>query len=339
MIKVNFTPKTDIEEYLSIEKSNHLYSYNYNLFLRLTEDNELKERFNPLEFFNLLYENIEIVKANKAKPHKVINHLLNLFTDKFVLIIFLKQLNIFFIFKNYIYKTGRVADNEIALFNKYFFEEIEKLEKEHLGELYKPNPMKYLYKFEYVRRELEHFHTKNEKINYLIEVITNVSQTLETIGANKNTPMVEKNFIKKCELEIQKLKDIEIIEPTKVIQDIPKEELIIAPLENYTSSQIVLIFYYFFKYNGFDPRNNVDIAPIAKFLHLITGRNYTTVQNSDFYKKLQYVPNFKSDKGLIKDLETIKLLFAKVELYEVVKLIDNEIDMARHQRKNKSKQI
>jgi len=334
MIKVNFTPKTDIEEYLKMDGNNHLYAYNYDLYTRLIEDAELKGRFNPLEFFNLLHENVEIVIANKAKPHKVIKHLLNLFTDKFVLIVFLRQLNIFFLFKNYIYKTEKVADNEIALFNKYLFEEVEKLEKEHLGKLYMPNPMKYLFKFEYIRRDLEYFPTNNEKINYLIRVKTNVSQILQTIGS-KSTPMVEKNFIEKCELEIQKIKDLEDLETNKVIKGTPEKELIITPLKNYTHNQIVLIFYYFFKYNGLEPYKNIDISPIAKFIHLITGCNYTTVQNSDFYKKLQNVPNTKSEKELIKDLETIKSLFAMVELNEVVKLIENEIDRAKHAKKNK----
>jgi hypothetical protein len=105
----------------------------------------------------------------------------------------------------------------------------------------------------------------------------------------------------------------------------------------YSNSQLVLIFYYFFKHNGLEPRVNIDIAPIAKFLHLVTGKEFTAVTNSDFYKKLQSVPNFKTDKTLIEDLQAIKPLFQKVQLNEIVKMIDNEIDLARNEMKQAKK--
>lgn len=96
-------------------------------------------------------------------------------------------------------------------------------------------------------------------------------------------------------------------------------------LNEYTNSQLVLIFYYFFKYLGIEPRKDVDIAPIAKFLHLITGKKFSNTQNSDTYKKLLKVPNHITDKNLKTDLIHIKKLFQKVELNEIVKMIDNEI--------------
>jgi hypothetical protein len=97
-------------------------------------------------------------------------------------------------------------------------------------------------------------------------------------------------------------------------------------LGEYSNSQLVLIFYYFFKYSGIEPRVNTDIAPIAKFLHLITGKEFSNTQSSDFYKKLLKAPNHISDKTLISDLNHIKPLFQRVELNEIVKMIDNEID-------------
>ena len=100
-------------------------------------------------------------------------------------------------------------------------------------------------------------------------------------------------------------------------------------LGEYSNSQLVLIFYYFFKYSGIEPRVNTDIAPIAKFLHLITGKEFSNIQSSDFYKKLSKAPNHVSDKSLIDDLNHIKPLFQKVELNEIVKMIDNEIDQCR----------
>lgn len=107
------------------------------------------------------------------------------------------------------------------------------------------------------------------------------------------------------------------------------EEKANVELESFTNSQVVLIFYFFFKYAGIEPRKDLDVAPIAKFIHLITGKNFTGTANSDVYKKLQKAPNFKTDKALIEDLKDIKSLFMKVELNEIVKMIDNEIDIAR----------
>ena len=100
-------------------------------------------------------------------------------------------------------------------------------------------------------------------------------------------------------------------------------------LGEYSNSQLVLIFYYFFKYSGIEPRVSTDIAPIAKFLHLITGKEFSNTQSSDFYKKLSKAPNHVCDKSLIDDLNHIKPLFQKVELNEIVKMIDNEIDQCR----------
>jgi len=133
------------------------------------------------------------------------------------------------------------------------------------------------------------------------------------------------NFERNCQFEIDKLKEFIALE-----KESPYTE---KKAKQHSNSQMVLIFYYFFKQCGIEPRLDVDIAPIAKFIHLITNKEFTKTQNSDFYKKLQRAPNFKSDKGLINDLESIKPLFEKVQLNEVVKLIEQEINVARSEIK------
>ncbi len=157
-----------------------------------------------------------------------------------------------------------------------------------------------------------------EKIKYLI--------TRKTEYEQQDSGILEfgTSFAQKCQLEINKLEALKKLEPKTIIPVRTKPQL-----GQYTNSQLVLIFYYFFKNNGLEPRKSIDIAPIAKFLHLVTGKEFKTVVSSDFYKKLQKVPNFKSDKELINDLEAIKPLFQKVQLTEIVKMIDNEIDLAR----------
>jgi hypothetical protein len=129
--------------------------------------------------------------------------------------------------------------------------------------------------------------------------------------------------------EIQKQRELE-----KIVLPIeqPKEK---TGLSSLTNNQIVLIFYYFFKFSKLEPRANTDISSIAKFVHLITGKNFTTIQNSDFYKRLMKAPNFKGDTELAKDLIIIRDLFEKVELKGIVQMIDNELVTTQNERKNK----
>ena len=156
--------------------------------------------------------------------------------------------------------------------------------------------------------------------------------------------VAEKSFdiIKKLVEEIQKeLFPEEDIKPADQLDDlsalnVDKENIdqnSIIQQQGYTNSQLTLIFYYFFKGNGMEVRKDINIAPVAKFMHLITGKEFTATTNSEFYKKLQKAPNFKSDKELIKDLEVIKPLFEGVQLNDIVKLIDDEIAIAKRENK------
>lgn len=103
-----------------------------------------------------------------------------------------------------------------------------------------------------------------------------------------------------------------------------------------TNSQQVLTVYYVLDCWGVRPRINADIADIARFMHLLTGRAYTCVDNSVFYKKLKRAPNFKKDQGLIKDLEVINKSLLALDLKEVSLKVDNELRVARQEAKYSS---
>jgi hypothetical protein len=103
--------------------------------------------------------------------------------------------------------------------------------------------------------------------------------------------------------------------------------------DGYTKSGVALIFYYFFTHFGIEPRKGIDIAPIAKFIHLVLGKELTKIQNSDFYKLLRKTPDFNKAAGLREDLINIKPLFEDVGLNEVVKLIDEEINRLDKEKK------
>jgi hypothetical protein len=101
------------------------------------------------------------------------------------------------------------------------------------------------------------------------------------------------------------------------------------PKQELTNSQLVLACYYVLLSWGIHPRGNIDMAPIARFMHLITGRPYKHVHSSEFYKKLKRTPNLKTGKGLIKDLEMLKDLFLRLELKEAALLVEHEINPVR----------
>lgn len=103
-----------------------------------------------------------------------------------------------------------------------------------------------------------------------------------------------------------------------------------------TNSQQVLAVYYVLDSWGVRPRINANISDIARFMHLITGRAYTCVDNSVFYKKLKRAPNFKKDQGLIKDLEVIKKSLLAVELKEVSLKVGTELRVAHQEIKHSS---
>jgi hypothetical protein len=102
-----------------------------------------------------------------------------------------------------------------------------------------------------------------------------------------------------------------------------------------SNSQLVLAFHYVLLSWGVQPRITIDIAPIARFMHLVSGKPYKRIHTSEFYKKLQRVPNFKNDKELIKDLTVVKRLLLEVELKEASLLVDREINLASQEIRSK----
>lgn len=322
MIKVNFTPKTDIEEYLNND-------FNLEIFEYLTENEDWQGTFEPLEFLNLLYEQFEIVNANKEKPLSVVKHLFGLKLEQTKLYYLLYYL------KRHIYKHSgseyAPKDKQLSICRGFIEKEYDKLE----AELYpktepEPQPEKEnKYDFQKVKQHIETLTTVKDKIKYLIEIKTDYKQNTNDWDVWEYGKV--NTFDAKCDMEIDKLQRLFKLETATTT---PKAK---PQLGGYTNSQLVLIFYYFFKQNGLEPRVSIDISPMAKFIHLITGKEFKAVTSSDFYKKLQTVPNFKTDKELINDLEAIKPLFKMVQLNEVVKMIENEIDLARNEVKQAKK--
>lgn len=318
----NFSPKSDVEAYLDWE-------FNIKIYEELTENKRFIGLFEPLEFFNLLYENFELLKLSKNKPLSCTKYLLKLNLSKQQLHFFLSYLIELISFEG-----SDTHDNELESCYRFINKEYNKLDSElfpHDGKILEKPSYISVFDFDKVLQHLETLPDTFSKIRYLTEVKTEYLQNHTTSDDNWSN-----SFGQKCDYEAEKLKALSKLDHLKNADNQAK---IKSNFDQFTNSQLVLIFYYFFKQNGLEPRRSIDIAPMAKFIHLITGKDFKSVQNSDIYKKLQKVPNFKTDKNLIPDLKSIKHLFEKYQMNEIVKMIDNEIDLAHNIKKptNKTK--
>ena len=196
MIKVNFTPKTDIEEYLNND-------FNLEIFEDLTENEDWQGTFEPLEFLNLLYEQFEIVNANKEKPITVVKHLFGLKLEQTKLYYLLYYL------KRHIYKHSgseyEPKDKQLSICRGFIEKEYDKLE----AELYpkaEPEPQsekENKYDFQKVKQHIETLTTVKDKILYLTEIKTDFLQNKSGWDLDTGTP-----FDRKCELEIKKLNEV-----------------------------------------------------------------------------------------------------------------------------------
>lgn len=276
--------------------------------------------FEPIEFFELLYSELDKIK-NNTNPNLIefTNDLIDGYKG------FNIEQKLFFIhyltYKINLEHPEHGSDTKQLKINKVFNYLCSWAN--NISDMYEsksePQPEKEnKYDFQKVKHHIETLATVKDKILYLTEIKTDFLQNESYLDYDLGTP-----FDHKCELEIKKLNEALKLEAYTTT---PKTK---PRLGEYSNSQLVLIFYYFFTYSGIEPRVNTDIAPIAKFLHLITGKEFSNTQSSDFYKKLLKAPNHIGDKNLIDDLNHIKPLFQKVELNEIVKMIDNEIDQCR----------
>lgn len=196
MIKVNFTPKTDIEEYLNND-------FNLEIFEDLTENEDWQGTFEPLEFLNLLYEQFEIVNANKEKPLSVVKHLFGLKLEQTKLYYLL-----YYLIRHIYQHSGseyEPEDEQLSICRGFIEKEYDKLE----AELYpktepEPQPEKEnKYDFQKVKQHIETLATVKDKILYLTEIKTDFLQNKSGWDLDIGTP-----FDRKCELEIKKLNEV-----------------------------------------------------------------------------------------------------------------------------------
>ncbi|WP_157976940.1 hypothetical protein [Taibaiella helva] len=118
-------------------------------------------------------------------------------------------------------------------------------------------------------------------------------------------------------------------EPQEIVQNEAANGLTAeATDKEATKSRQLLAIYYLLKALGIEARNNGSVSSVARWAHLLTGTKFTTIQNSDIYKKYLRMPNYKTDVPLIEDLKFIRPYFVDLGIEGAVGLIDEELARA-----------
>lgn len=92
-----------------------------------------------------------------------------------------------------------------------------------------------------------------------------------------------------------------------------------------TRNQQVLLYYYFLKMGGIDPRVDAHVSTCAELLHGLSGLPYNEIGNSDFYKKLKNPLDNANPKTAIKDLEYVLSVFKKINHDRILLEIEKDI--------------
>jgi len=199
MKATSFKPKADVNEYLNCDLNLHIYDW-------LTEHKDYKGLFEPLEFYNLFYEQIEIVYSNVDKPLAVIEHFRTLKLNEmqyYFLLYFASQ---------ELCNTGSLTtDKQIEICYQFFENEREKKAEELFPE-FEPKPKYFSFKsnfdFEATKQHLESIEGVKEKLIYLNKM------RIEYLQAGEIHPVWVVPFDRKCDLEIENLEAAAKLERT-----------------------------------------------------------------------------------------------------------------------------
>lgn len=99
--------------------------------------------------------------------------------------------------------------------------------------------------------------------------------------------------------------------------------------KEFTKARQLLAIYVLLK-AGFnvEHRDGQSVSDVARLAHLLTGTKFTTIQNSDIYKKYRLMPEYKQGEALLEDLAFIRPYFAALQLDTACRLIDDMADSA-----------
>ena len=219
LIKVNFTPKQSIQDYLSDE-------FALKLFDIVVEYSLAEWGLSPLNYFNLVYEQIGIVIANKEKPLNLISHLMGLkLPEEQILLVLLGV--VFLIEDDPTYKLK--IDNQLKVCLNLIKRETHQLNKKFVPEnieLFEK------FNFDFVFKKIKEFKDNRRMLGYLTNTLFDY-RNINNFGL-EFTDL----FIQNCKSEIERIKALEDIENSA---ELPKSKIVKKNLKgkkNFTTVQI-----------------------------------------------------------------------------------------------------
>ncbi len=206
MGEFKFAPKELIDQYLD----NNLF--NQNIVNRLTnEDNYWYKIFEPLQFLNLLYETLEVIKLNKDNSGTIFEYIKNLNLDK-------KQLYCLTTYLLILIRDKHRGDDAMmncrqAIKDKLYLPlEYDYVQNVHMNfrieGLPKPN-VRFLSPIEAIKNKLDDYHTCSEKLFYLINCKHDRKQEIKNTSDIKNDALLED-----ISLEIERYSELKLLEQT-----------------------------------------------------------------------------------------------------------------------------
>jgi hypothetical protein len=211
LLTSTFKHQKDISIFLTGENFKHnryyilrIYRHLRNIIDDLPPDTH-GEFWNCLNFFNLLYDQVNIIVRYRRKPTMVIDHLRNLDLDDYERLFLLRYLSSWLIFvvddeEVNIPSGSVIRDHCIEVCEELIREEYESLEM-----LLFQHPPLYGFPFEPAQAFLALMTNLDDKINYLIGTIKGAKQAMAS-KADQEFQNDGEVFIRRCEIEIESIK-------------------------------------------------------------------------------------------------------------------------------------
>lgn len=197
-------PQDNVEAYL-------YNSFNINIYNELSDGFVYKGVFNPLDFFNHLYSELDFFSANILDYLKIKHHFRPYSAfyfiqisgePRFINVIINNHQRCFFVETfTQLMDTFEGIDNEIVQNSCQYIHQLYELVVHE--EIMNAEKQEYKYDFINVAKHLETLTSTTEKIKYLIEIKTDYLQ-----NNPRSDEVLEISFNEKCELEIQKIQEI-----------------------------------------------------------------------------------------------------------------------------------
>ncbi len=207
MRKIDFKPKENVDEYLDTD-------FNYKIYEELTENDEWKGVFEPLDFFNIFYENLALISNNIDNPQGFIEYLKG---QKFHIKKYL------FLIENLRDELFRVLhhmpeNDEVWNFCKYIDSECNEIFAILYPEKQKELEIETLKRREAFDRDINDYlakFTSFEDLEKDLELIDDIQEKIKILIKHKARFLKEKKdfslderFGEKCQIEIDMLKEL-----------------------------------------------------------------------------------------------------------------------------------